>query len=439
MIESLKSFIEKNKLFKKTDKLILAISGGVDSMVMLDLLAKLEYSIVVCHVNHELRTKESDDDEAFVKLCANERKLDFYLQKIGIQLKSISSGNLQDKARALRYAFFNKILNKTKADYILTAHHQDDQIETVLHNLFRGTGIQGLSGIEVKRGNLVRPLLAFSKQEILAYAKANNIAYKEDTSNRESKYARNKIRNKILPILSELFTDVDTRILKTIENVTDSSELLDYLVSKLKQDYLTLNDGHIEISKELLSLDKAPSILYHILKPYGFNRTQSDIILENQDKTGKKIISSEWRMTVEREFLKLTNIKERNANKNHYLIPGETIQLSDTCRIRSCVKQKDITDQDEYDACLDMSNLEQLLLLRKWEPGDSFKPLGLAGKTQNISKALRNYKVDHSEKENALVLISGTDIVWLIPHRISEDYRMTSETKEVLCLSYEND
>lgn len=437
MNERIAKFIDNYSLLKPDSKIVLAVSGGIDSMVMAHLFYEMGFEITICHVNHGLRGKDSDRDAEFVKSFAEQRNISHYSRHIGERLENQEAGNMHAIARDMRYAFFEEIRQDQDADFIFTAHHQDDVIESMILNFFRGTGIEGLQGIPTVNGCILRPFADIAKCEITKYAKENNIAYREDVSNQSNKYTRNKIRHQLKPLLEDLFPNASQRLVTTNENIKADNLLFKKLMKAKTDRHIERSEGAISIQKALFENHETDSILlYRLIKPFGFNLSQARDIINHLGGSGQKFESQSHELFNERsEFIiKLKSLPDSSDTLNvKYGDEVVTNYFGMTLNIKyHSAENLDITN---YDACLDVSKLTFPLHLRTWQPADAFAPFGLSGKVQKISKALQNYKVPTHLKAQANVLLSGSDIVWLVPYRISEHFKVDDETKEVMCIS----
>ena len=432
MIQSLKSFINKNQLFQSEDILILAISGGVDSMVMLDLIKTLNKNIHVAHVNHGLRGDESDADEIFIEQYCKKEQIPFYSKNIGERLKS-QTGNLQALAREQRYAFFNELKNKLSAHWILTAHHYDDSIETMIHHFFRGTGLDGLTGIKAKSQDIIRPLINFTKEQINEYANTQEIKYREDSSNTSLKYKRNYIRKKLLDPSDSLFPNQKTRLRETLSNLKRTKALYEYLVSEQIRDIAVQKDDQLILnSSRIIESPFSEQLLFEVLKPYGYNYHQCLDIITKVNSTGSKFYSENYCCTIERDQMIVGIIREPKK----VLIEchdGQANIIIDDHRTITCYEQ----DEEPIlsnGLVLDKETLTFPLTIRNWEEGDAFHPSGMKGKKQKISKALRNYKVPHHKTAEQMVLLCEGEICGLIPFRSAEGFAANSQTKKYWCI-----
>jgi tRNA(Ile)-lysidine synthase len=437
----LKKFIEFNKthsLFKPGDTILLAASGGKDSMVLLDLFRKAGCEISLAHVNFRLRGRESDGDEDFMRDFARSAGLPIYTRHFDTK-KYAETRNLsvQMAARDLRYTWFEELAEKHNFQRIATAHHQDDILETFLINLIRGTGIAGLAGIPVKRGNIIRPLLYAKREDIDRYARKHNIPFREDSSNDELKYLRNKLRHQVLPNLRETLTSSEQGIYRSIEILGSQASLLKELVVELENRFIKKENSCFVLSKqELLRFGEPSALLREMLKKYGFHRETTDkVISALNDLPGKVFYSGSHKLYLERASLRICPIAEspEKPEKEYVYIQQEVPSIKEPLPIRFEEGDPDSISiiHDKSIALLDAERISYPLLLRKWKRGDVFRPFGMKGK-KKLSDFFIDEKIELAEKENTWLLCSGKDIVWVVGHRIDDRYKITPITKRYL-------
>ena len=438
-------------------KLILALSGGIDSMVLADMLLQAKASFVVAHCNFHLRGEESDGDEQFVREYALRNGLTLYVKHFETETYAKEHGiSIEMAARDLRYAWFEELRQQLGYDYIAVAHHADDQLETFFINLLRGAGIRGLKGMQPVNGHVIRPLLDVSRAEIQQYAKKHHLQWREDHTNAETLYLRNKIRHELLPVIDSISKEGRSAILKSMSHLASENELYRELVKEKLSQLVTQEasctslrgrkpEGFTDRSNPVLSgmdchvasLSSAPrndvfvdspsgcegeQLLFEWLRDYGFNTDQVHFIHEalNTGQPGTSFFSPTHRVTIERDGLELTPICQQNetplelsyeqiSNDNNYVL--------------------DISPQV---AQLDYDELTFPLQLRKWQAGDRFHPLGMKG-----SKLLSDFFVDQKmttcQKEECQVLTTAQDeIVWVVGRRIDDRFKVTDKTKTIL-------
>lgn len=419
MIEKkIAQYIDNERLFPINARIIVALSGGADSVALLRILHTLGYDCEAAHCNFHLRGTESDRDEMFDrKLCKTMRTplhtIDFATEQYAIE-KKIS---IEMAARELRYQWFVEIKEKTKADVIAVAHHQDDSVETVLLNLIRGTGINGLLGIRPKNGDIVRPLLCISRKEITDYLQNAGQEYMTDSTNLQDEYTRNKIRLNLLPLMQEINPLVKEHIIDTSNYLNDVNRIYNKGIEEGKQ--RVIEKGNIRIVP-LLKEPSPEALLFEILYPLGFNAAQTKNILAMlEGQTGKQFISKDgWRVVKNRELL-LIDKKEKQENPPFCLIKEEKEYTKDF-----------IIPHEKHIACFDTDKLIGEINLRKWQTGDIFIPFGMKGK-KKVSDYLTDRKFSIIQKENQWVLCCGDKIIWIVGERTDNRFRIDEKTKKV--------
>lgn len=441
MIRQFSSFIEHNRLIGKTDRILLAVSGGVDSVVMAHLFHKAGYNSGLAHCNFGLRGKESDGDEEFTTKLAEKLRVPFFARRF--DTKAYASRykiSVQMAARELRYVWFEEVRMSEKFDFIATAHHLDDQIETFLINMLRGTGISGLHGILPLQDKIIRPMMFAFRQEIAAYALKNRISFREDSSNREDKYIRNKIRLKIIPLLEEINPEFRKTITSEIGRIRQWEQVGRKEIESKSAEIVHHQQDRILV--DLRALKKTdPSGLYawEILSAYGFTSSVvSDILASPAANSGKTFISQEFTAVKDRETLIIRKHHKAGAVRVKR-ISETTRHISNPLPLKFTVlensEQSSIPEGKKF-ASLDFDKLEFPLELRKWAGGDRFHPFGLRG-IKKVSDLLIDEKVSLPDKENTFVLCSSGNIAWVIGHRIDQRFRITSVTKKIFRISLE--
>ena len=409
------AFFKQNQI--KTDsKFLVGVSGGSDSMALLDIGLKAGLNISVAHVNYQLRNEESERESLIVKQYCLENKLNFYYKEAKINLLK----NLQNETREVRYQFFNDLAEENIMDYILTAHHQNDNHETFLFKALKGNSIGSLKGIPERNGIILRPLLQFTKAQLLIYVQENNIKYGTDSSNLTSKYERNFIRN-------EVFKKLKIKFPKFEQGLTNS-------INYLREDYLLLNQLVDEIIQPLLTDKKDHTLInfnnhiprqawYHFFKKFGFNYSQINNWLETNSQSGKFIESSTHRISKDRDnwTLSIKTTHKRN-DKIFYIDKNKAIGVPIKLNGHLCETLL-LEKSNKNVEFFNFSKLNFPLKLRKWKNGDKIRPLGMKG-NKKVSDILIDYKISILEKENIYVLESNNDIVWVIGILINEVYKV---------------
>lgn len=429
MLIKLKNHIQTNFNYLKEKKLLLAISGGIDSMVLLHLFHKLEFDITVAHCNFSLRNEESDADEDFVRTTCEALKISFYIQRFDTkQFASDYKLSIQLAARKLRYDWFSELLSEQKLDYVLTAHHLDDEIETFLINFTRGTGLEGLTGIPAKNENVIRPLLKFSREQIEVFAKENNIKWKEDSSNSSNKYLRNKLRHDVVPILKELNPSFMNSFQNTLDNLKQSQSLVDdasrIVYRKVVQE--EENQKKINIS-ELKQLENYEAYLYQWLKPLGFT-AWDDIYDLVEAQSGKQVFSADYLLLKDRNDLIVTT--RDFGNQISYKIEKTNLQVNIPLKLTLC-NIGYISNLNSNCIFVDEDKISFPLTIRKWQEGDVFYPSGMQGK-KKVSKYFKDQKFSLIDKQNQWLLCSNDEIVWIINQRADQRFLADDNTKNIL-------
>lgn len=428
MLVSFKNNIELNFSFLKGKKLFIACSGGLDSVVLSQLMKKLDYEIALAHCNFSLRGKESDGDEMFVIGLAKNLEIPVFAETFNTKKfaeeKKVST---QMAARDLRYNWFAEILKDFKYEYVLTAHHLDDDLETFFINLSRGTGLNGLTGIPKENNKIIRPLLNFSREEILQYAKANNLKWREDSSNKKTDYLRNKLRLEVMPKFKESSESLLKNFQKTLQNLQASQSIIeDYmaLVFKLVVSE-EVNSYKINIEK-IKELPNTQALLYELLNGFGFTEWE-DVSHLLDAQTGKQVFSKTHRLLKNRNELVLTEIDSEKINEE-FLVSEEGITSPIKLKIEP---SKYIGETEKNLIFVASEKLNFPLKIRKWKSGDAFQPFGMKGK-KKLSKFFKDEKISLTEKEKIWLLLSDEKIVWIIGHRMDDRFKVTESTKKIL-------
>jgi tRNA(Ile)-lysidine synthase len=425
--------IKEKKLLMTGGKVLLAVSGGIDSMVMLYLFEKSGFDYGIVHCNFQLRGDESDQDEEFVKKQVLIHGVPSFFKRFDTgEYAQINGISIEMAARDLRYEYFEKIRIEHHYDFIATAHHSDDLIETFFLNLTRKTGIKGLTGIKDKSGKIIRPLLFASRDEIEKFASENYIEFREDSTNSEVFYQRNFLRHRILPLFSELNPSFKKNILASIENLKDAEAVYSGFFEIEKQKVVeNATDSQIIDIEKLRKSEHPKLLLLEILSGYNFNPAVAEEVFQSlEGEPGKQFYSKTHRLVKDREKLFISEIAERE-NRIFYIEAGD-IELFQPFGIKNeKYSGKDFKIRKEKNiACLDFEKLEFPLLIRKWQQGDYFQPLGMTG-FKKVSDFLIDEKIPVHEKDNTWVLCSGNKIVWIMGHRIDNRFKITTETKSV--------
>lgn len=406
----------------------------MDSVVLAHLCSKLNLNIALAHCNFNLRGNESDEDENFVIELADNLELEVFIERFETEVYARTQKiSIQMAARELRYKWFEDLKETLGFDYIFTAHHANDNLETVLINFVRGTGLEGLTGIPETNGNIIRPLLAFSREEIEDYARISHLKWREDSSNTSVKYLRNKIRHEILPKLFEL----NPKMLETFEvtrnNLNESAALVDDYISALFPRIAKEEEfGYSFRIKLLKTIPHLKAVLYELFKSFGFTEW-NDVYDLLEAQPGKIVYSKTHRLIKDRENLLLTLLPDPEEREFEILAGEEVVMLP-----IGTFQFEEVGELSEADAktiFLDLNKLQFPLTVRKWEKGDYFIPFGMKGK-KKLSKFFKDEKLSLPEKENCWLLCSRNEIVWVIGHRADARFRVEKETSTILKLTY---
>jgi len=437
MFNAFTRFVTKNKLVAPGDRVLLAVSGGVDSMVMSHLFFQMNINLGIIHCNFSLRANESDKDEKMVRDYADKHNIPFYSKQFNTKSYAKENGlSVQMAARELRYSWFEEIRVKKGYDTIAVAHNLNDNVETLLINLIRGTGISGLTGMKPAINRIIRPLLFATREDIIVYCKQNYIAYREDMSNAETKYTRNKIRHLIIPLLKEINPSVEYTLNDTAERFIGITEIVSGYIAGLKE-RISKQEGELNIFNFSLLKEHLhnSTILYELFKPYGItNARLNDLIKVIDGKTGGQIFTDTHRI--------IKNRKEVIVSANDK-VKDTSYKIADINDLRNVpgivsAEYSDVASNfeipsDHLIACIDSEKISFPLTIRKWKAGDQFCPLGMKQK-----KKLSDYFIDNRyskiTKENKYILESDGKIVWIVGDRIDNRFRITISTRKALII-----
>ena len=432
----------QQELSLQKDQLLLAVSGGIDSVVLCELCRQTGLNFTIAHCNFRLRGEESERDEQFVRSLGEKYGVEVLVQKFDTAVYADETKiSIQEAARDLRYQWFTEVRKEKGFAYTLLAHHADDNIETLLMNFFRGTGLQGLTGIPEgnRRTGLLRPLLNFRRGEIEAFAKENNLQWVEDSSNSSTKYTRNLFRHELIPAIKKLYPQVDENLLDNIERFKKTNTLYRAAVEKLKQDICEHHLAEIRIPIRKLLKYSDTSILYEIIKDYGFGEKQVNEVMKlSEAESGKFIENEQYQIIKHRNWL---IIAPKAAHADIIAIEKDQAPINFSggvldIRLFSPKEKLDL-DRSAPVAQLDAKHIEFPLLLRKWKQGDYFYPLGMP-KKKKLARFFIDQKLPKNQKENVWVVESNKKIVWVVNMRIDDRFKITPSTKEVLQLTLQD-
>lgn len=437
MLQQFKRYIETNKLINKGEKVIVALSGGIDSVVLTHLLAESGIEIVAAHCNFHLRGEESDGDERFVVEFCNNKGVKCHVKHFDTEAYAKTQGlSIEMAARELRYNWFEELRKELNFDKIAVAHHADDQIETFFINLLRGSGIHGLKAMLPQNGNIVRPLLWATRQEINDYALSHNLNWRNDSTNSQSVYTRNKLRNIVIPEIDKNFANARHAITQSINFLSSESSLYDELVNQHIKALETHTGDAATIAKSAFEGISGKQLLFEWIKRYGFNTSQSEFIAEALPNVGTHFYSPTHRLCIERDNLVINVLQ--NKNLDEVKINLDTKEIAEPVKMSiSIIDRTDDTavSRDPSCATLDLDKIKFPLLLRPWRHGDRFKPLGLKG-SKLVSDLLVSLHLTQVEKDNSYVIEDSTGaIVWVVGKRLDDRFKVTEKTKRILVIS----
>lgn len=429
--------IRKSNLFSLSDKLLVGLSGGVDSVVLLHILLKLGYECVAVHCNFHLRGDESDRDELFVRSWCESIGVSLHVEQFDtIEYAERNNLSIEMAARELRYYLFDRLVAEMGLHRIAVAHHKDDNVETILINLIRGTGIRGLTGIKPINGLVVRPLLFASRDEIETYAAENGLPSVFDSTNAENLYVRNKIRNQIIPLLKQLNPSFSDSIIRSIENLEGCLSIYNHEIERLRQSIVSpCQDGYTLSISSIHNYVEPFTLLYELLSPYGFNRVVAQDIYRALDgEAGKIFESDQYRLEKGRTELILS--PKKIQQEESFLLDISTPGFLDTSHFSIHWSVQDDLTVDAIKktpqvAYVDADKLKTPIIVRRWKRGDFYFPTGMKGK-KKISDWFANNKMNLSQKENTWVLCSNDQVVWIVGHRVDRRFVADEQSSGIL-------
>lgn len=442
MWEKLLSFSKQNELFQKSDSILLAVSGGVDSVVMTDLFVRGGISAAILHCNFQLRGNESELDEAFVRSLADSYNIPIFVQRFDTEIHANENGiSVQMAARELRYKWFDEMRDYLQYDHIATAHNKNDAVETFFINLGRGTGIKGITGIPVKNNHYIRPLLFLSRKDIYSYARVKGLAYREDSSNASKKYQRNKIRHDIIPAFEELNPSFVDTMEDNIHRFSDIASIYKSHINSVRKQLFSKQNHNLVISiSDIKKLSPIKTWLYELFHPFNFTKDQCSSIAKILDApSGKVFISTTHKLYKDRDAFYIVENNDNTNFERYYIDSTEKnfqLPFAAEMEILETFRNEDINNNKI--AFLDMDTLHFPLTVRKWMHGDYFYPLGM-DHIKKVSDFFIDNKIPVPVKKNTWILASGKNIVWIIGLRIDNRYKVTDHTKKVLKLKIYDD
>ncbi len=439
MLQAFLRFITENQLFTPADRLLLTVSGGIDSVVLTQLCHEAGFSFGIAHCNFQLRGEDSDGDQLFVQQLAQKYGVDCHIERFETKIFAKKKGiSTQMAARELRYPWFEEIRQQFRYDYILTAHHQDDLLETVLLNLTRGTGLAGLHGILPKKDRLVRPLLFVPRNNIQAFLTQNQLPWREDSSNSSGDYARNRLRHHVVPILRELNPNVAASVATLAERVKATENLLAANRKTIEAEIIWTEGSTIWIAIAPLEEQVAPvELLAQWLTGFGFTYQQSKLIwLNRKGQTGKRYFSPTHTLVMNRGKWLVAPTQTPSSASYELNEPSGEINYAGG-HLTWSTGETTVTENKNEVAYIDADAITYPLKLRLWQPGDWFCPLGMKGKRKKISDFLVDAKVPRNQKNQVYVLESDGEIAWLVGFRLDERFKISETTVRILKFSHD--
>jgi tRNA(Ile)-lysidine synthase len=442
MLDQFTSFLADQELCSEGDRVLLAVSGGVDSVVMAHLFNRAGYDCAIAHCNFQLRGEESDAEEVFVRSLAASLEMPVYVRRFDVEETCREKGiSIQMAARELRYAWFGELIREQGFDVVATAHNLNDSVETFLLNLSRGTGIKGLTGIPPRNNHVIRPLLFASRPGIARYASAHHIAFREDSSNIQTKYSRNKIRHDVIPVMEMINPAFIETMNQNMQRMKETSAIFTDAVDRARERLFRLADDRIRINiSELKELSPIRTWLFELFSPYGFTRSQCEGMEKIMDaEPGRRSISTTHQLYKDRDHLILVGSHRKSFDRYYLDSPDKVSHLPFPMDVELMDREKlERIPGDNRIACLDYDRIQFPLTIRHWYHGDYFFPLGMT-QMKKLSDFFVDQKVAVPLKERIWVLASGKKIVWIMGYRIDDRFKITEKTRKVLLLRFQAD
>ena len=435
MLSEFLDYVARHQLVESDDTVLLAVSGGVDSVCLAHLFSKTSFKFAIAHCNFQLRGRESDQDEVFVKKLAEKLAVNFHTVKFDTHSKSEATNvSTQMAARELRYEWFQEVMNEFSYQKLATAHHLNDSAETAIFNLAKGTGVAGIRGIKAANVNMIRPLLFAEKEDILFFARSESILWQEDASNKSDKYKRNFIRQSIIPEFMKINPSFVKGFAETSDRMLLAEKGLKLLLEQTREQFMTISDQQISLAIAPFENETDYVLLHELIKPYGFSLRQAREILKSGDQPGRELFSNDYWLVKDRERFVITKRNESSvqvsiAAEDEYVnLDGMSFQIKLLTKDVSISKNKNV-------AMLDFDKLEFPLTIRNWVAGEKFIPLGMIGK-KKISDFMIDNKIPLNLKKSFRVLVSGGEIVWLIGMRLDDRFKITEHTKRIFKIEF---
>jgi len=441
MLERFRAYGDQQQLLRFGERVLLAVSGGVDSVVMAHLFAESDHECAIAHCNFQLRGEDSEADEAFVRTLAGRLEMPIYVERFDVEKEMEEKGiSLQMAARDLRYVWFEDLSKAYRFSVIATAHNLNDSVETFFLNLARGTGVRGLTGIPARNGKVIRPLLFATRKEIEEFAHDGDMAFREDKSNRETKYQRNKIRHDVIPSMEQINPAFFVTMAENIERMSELKEIVEGSVDRFRDEIFSREAGEIRIETAPLSeLDPVGTWLYELFAPFGFTRPQCREIEQLLHfESGKRFLSPSHQLYKDREQLILVESRTDSFERYYLDTPEKHSSLPFSMDVE-VIERKNLEriPSDPATACLDFDKIQFPLTIRHWLHGDYFYPLGM-DQTKKLSDFFVDQKIPVQVKERTWILANGKKIVWIMGHRIDHRFRITDKTTRILILRFQS-
>lgn len=423
----IEGFITAHRLLEKGRPVVTALSGGADSVALLTVLSRLGYDCVAAHCNFHLRGDESNRDMRFCQRLCSEMGVDLYVKDFDVEARRRATGESVEMAcRALRYAWFDSLIDRLRAQAVAVGHHRDDQVETFFLNLLRRSSVHGLGGMRPRNGFVVRPLLGTSRKQILDYLSANGLEYVTDSTNASSDYRRNRLRNEVLPVLCREFPDTADAIIASMDHLADNRDLLDALVGERAAKY---SDGDSILLSEIIANEPHPrALLYEIVRPLGFNASQADNMIASASASGLTFTSPATTLELSRGRLTITNGRPQAAPEP----VGISLRRDILTPVHITVTEHDVgefrPERDASVAYFDTDIAGEPLTLRHWQQGDRITPFGLGG-SRLVSDLFSDAKYSAADKRAAWLLTTGDTVLWVVGLRQSDSYPITPATR----------
>lgn len=438
MISQFHNYINEHNLWQPEDRLLVAVSGGIDSVVLCHLLYCSDIEFAIAHCNFGLRGEDSELDEIFVRQLAAKYNVEIFVKKFDTQAYAQErQHSIQMAARALRYEWFQELIENHGFQYLVTAHHLNDSLETVLLNIAKGTGIAGVRGILPKKNNVVRPLLFASKKNLQDYAASQQLSWREDISNESTKYHRNLIRKEVVPILKQINPNLEATFVNTIERLSATEEILKLYISDVTNKYVVATDNLVIVDiREISNHPQFSLLLFELLNDYGFSWVDAQDIAKSKRNGAKHFFSPSHQIVKYAHQLRIFSLPEENDHQPEWIDLGDVgCSIGNTHIDIFYPAVEDISfSKNNLEVYFDIDQLHFPLQVRPWQNGDKFQPSGMNG-LKKISDYLIDEKIPLDKKENISVMLSGDTIIWVVGMRAAHVARINKQTSNVIRLN----